>query len=255
MKIKKTAKKILNRLKAVNTEHLLYRVIPHFTMEALAQYFRLKIEGQEHIPTRGPVIFAPNHSGYSGFDALILTHQIQQATGRVARVFTHRLWFANQVTAVPAQKLGFIPAKMEKGLEVLRKKQSLVIFPEGESGNFKPTSKAYDLQPFKRGFILMAIKAQAPIVPVLIIGAEETHINLSQLKLSKYLPGLVLPLPLNIIPLPAKWKIRFLEPIALPYESGAAEDKELVEDLADEVHEKMQEALNFELANRTSVYF
>ena len=96
----------------------------------------------------------------------------------------------------------------------------------------------------------MALETGSPIVPTLIIGAEETHITLSQLELSKYLRGLVLPLPLNIIPLPVKWKIIFLEPIHLPYAASAREDRDLVVEIAEEIQEQMQEALSREVVKR-----
>src|SRR5262249_18702790 len=136
----------------------------------------------------------------------------------------------------------------------LRKNNLLVIFPEGESGNFKPSVKRYHLQEFKRGFIRMALETQCPIVPTLVIGAEETHINLTQLKLPRILRSLILPLPLNLIPLPVKWKIVFLPPIHLPYKAGAASDDALVRELAGEVREEMQQALSREVAARESIF-
>ncbi len=100
----------------------------------------------------------------------------------------------------------------------------------------------------------MALLTKAPIIPVVVIGAEETHINLSRLRLPKALHGLVLPLPLNLIPLPAKWKIRFLEPIYLPYKPEAADDRELVHDICLDIQERMQKAINIELAKRKSIF-
>jgi 1-acyl-sn-glycerol-3-phosphate acyltransferase len=100
----------------------------------------------------------------------------------------------------------------------------------------------------------MALETQSPIIPALIIGAEETHINLSRLKFTKFLRGLVIPLPLNIIPLPAKWKILFLPPIYLPYKPEAATNNNLVHEIASEIQEKMQKALRNEIKKRKSVY-
>jgi len=102
-------------------------------------------------------------------------------------VLTHHLWFLTKTTAIPANKLGFIEATSENGLKALKKNQLVVLFPEGEYGNFKPSSKAYQLQEFKRGFIRMALATNSPIIPTLILGAEETHVNLSRLKLTKFL--------------------------------------------------------------------
>ena len=242
-------------LKDLDPEILVYRVLPHFLMEVARKYFRLEVEGAENIPRRGAALLTPNHSGYSGFDAFLLAHEVFKSSGRVPRVLTHHLWFLSKATSIPAEKVGFIEASMPNAMTQLKKNNLVVIFPEGEYGNFKPSSKRYHMQEFKRGFIRMALQRQCPIVPVLIIGAEETHINLAQLKFTKYLRGLVLPLPLNVIPLPAKWKFVFLPPIHLPYKAEAADDRELVGELAQEIRERMQEALSEYVGKRESVYY
>ncbi|MES2855917.1 MAG: lysophospholipid acyltransferase family protein [Bdellovibrionota bacterium] len=236
-------------------EILMYRVLPHFLMEVARKYFRLEVEGLENIPRRGAAILTPNHSGYSGFDAFLLAHEVFKSTGRVPRILAHHLWFLTKATSIPAEKVGFIEANMANALMQLKKNNLVVIFPEGEYGNFKPTMKRYHLQEFKLGFIRMALQRQCPIVPTLILGAEETHINLAQLKFTKYLRGLVLPLPLNVIPLPAKWKFVFLPPIHLPYKPEAADDRELVEDLAQDIRERMQKALSEHVGKRGSIWF
>jgi len=228
-------------------DKLLYKVFPYFFTELASKYFRVEVEGAEHLPSRGKALICPNHSGVSGFDALVLHHEIVKACGRYARVITHKLWFVNKTTAIPAQKLGFVEATLKNGLDALKKNQMVVIFPEGEQGNFKPSSKAYQLQEFRRGFVRMALETETPIIPTLILGAEETHINLSKLKLTKYIRGLILPLPLNLIPLPSKWRIIFLEPITLPYPKSKLKDRELILEVADEIREMMQERLNREL--------
>ncbi|MFZ3230610.1 MAG: lysophospholipid acyltransferase family protein [Pseudobdellovibrio sp.] len=220
----------------------------------MKKYFRLEIEGLENIPAKGAVIIAPNHSGYSGFDAMILAYILQENMHRAPKVMTHHLWFLTNKTALPAQKMGFIEATYKNGLSLLKKKNIVVLFPEGANGNFKATSEKYQLQEFKRGFIRLAMETGAPIVTTLIIGAEETHINLQKLKFTKFLRGLVLPVPLNIIPLPAKWKIIFNKPISLPFGSDKLQDSELCHDLANEIQESMQKKLNKEIRKRGSVY-
>ncbi len=251
---KKPNEKIFN-LSNLGKDELIYRVFPRMFMEILKKYFRLEIEGLENIPTKGPVIISPNHSGFSGFDALILSYILQQKTKRIPRVMTHHLWFLTDTTALPAQKMGFIEANFENGVRLLKKNNLVVLFPEGENGNFKPSSKKYQLQEFKRGFIRMALETDAQIVPTIILGAEETHINLKKLKFSKFLTGLVLPLPLNVIPLPAKWKIVFLKPISLPFGPDKVSDSELCHDLANEIQETMQRQISLEMKVRGTGYF
>jgi 1-acyl-sn-glycerol-3-phosphate acyltransferase len=248
-------KKFLNLGLKEPAENLAYRVIPDLLMEVARRYFRLEIEGLEHIPRRGPALITPNHSGYSGFDAMLLSHEIFKGTGRVPRVLTHKFWFLTETTKIPAEKIGFIEANIANGLAQLKKNNLIMLFPEGERGNFKPTAKRYTLQRFKTGFVRLAVMRECPIVPTMVLGAEETHINLAQIKLDRFVPGAVLPLPLNVIPLPAKWKIKILAPISLPYGPSAADDHELMEELAQDVREKMQSAITEEVSKRGSAFF
>ncbi len=251
---KKPNEKIFN-LKNLDRDALIYRVLPRLLMEIMRKYFRLQVEGVENIPRTGGALITPNHSGYSGFDATLLSYIITKEAKRIPRVLTHYFWFLSKTTSIPAHKMGFIEATYENGLDLLKKKHLVVLFPEGEKGNFKPTSQMYQLQEFKRGFVRMALESQTPIVPTLVIGAEESSINLSQLKFTKFLKGTVIPLPLNIIPLPAKWKIVFLPPIYLPYKANAASDSELVHEIAQDIQERMQKFLKKELKKRESVFF
>lgn len=241
-------------LKDLSSEELVYRVFPHFLGEIMTKYLRVEVEGLENVPRKGAAIISPNHSGYSGFDAFLLCHHIDQAVHRVPRVLTHHFWFLNQTTAIPAQKMGFIEATKKNGIAVLKKKQLLILFPEGEYGNFKPTTRRYQLQTFKKGFVRMALETKSPIVPTLIIGAEETHINLAQLKFTKYLRGLVIPLPLNIIPLPARWKIKILPPIVLDRGPEAMDDEDYIRRTTEDIQDYMQIELKNELKNRRFIY-
>lgn len=247
--LKKPNEKIFN-LTSLDRDSLIYRVLPRFLMEIARKYFRLEVEGIESIPKRGAAIIAPNHSGFSGFDAILLANVIQKDAKRIPRVLTHHLWFLTEATAIPAQKMGFTEATFENGIKELKKNNLIVLFPEGEHGNFKPSSQRYELQEFKRGFVRMALQTGSPIIPTIVIGAEETHINLNQLKFTKFLRGLVLPLPLNVIPLPAKWKMIFLEPIYLPYPPEASADADLVHEIAQEIQETMQSHIRQEIKKR-----
>jgi 1-acyl-sn-glycerol-3-phosphate acyltransferase len=185
----------------------------------------------------------------------MVVHEVYSAIHRVPRVMTHPFWFFSKATAIPAHKFGFLEATTRNGEDVLARNELLLLFPEGEKGNFKPTSQRYHLQEFKRGFVRMALRHQCPIIPTIVIGAEETHINLTQLKFSRFLRGTILPLPLNILPLPARWKICFLEPIQFPYKPDSADDTELVHELALDVYERMQERIRTLVNERDGVFF
>ena len=91
---------------------------------------------------------------------------------------------------------------------------------------------------------------------VVVIGAEETNINLSNIPLSKVLKGTIIPLPLNVIPLPAKWKIIFLPPISMKkYSKRDCANSELVHSISESVKAQIQGRINEELSRREWIYF
>ena len=54
--------------------------------------------------------------------------------------------------------------------------QLVLVFPEGRKGTEKLYKDRYRLRRFGRGgFVEAAMKAQAPIVPVAVVGAEEAQ--------------------------------------------------------------------------------
>ena len=86
----------------------------------------------------------------------------------------------------------------------------MLAFPEGTAGPGKPVKERYRLRRFaSHGLIEAALEARVPVVPVAVLGAEEAAPLITRMKLPS-LPRIPLAVP---IPLPAKLKIRFLEPI------------------------------------------
>lgn len=238
----------------LSKEEVAYRVLPHFLLEIITRYLRVETEGVRHLPPEGRAIVIANHSGYMGFDALMLGHQIRLHVKRLPRVIAHKLWFLRPEISVHAYKLGAIPATLKNGREILEKEELLLLFPEGEEGNFKPSSQSYRLRKFRRGFVRLALQTGAPIIPSLVIGAEETHITLSQIRWAKELVGIIIPVPLNILPLPAKWTIKFLDPIYLPKDPAKADDIEYVTRLSRQIRHKLQRAIHEELKKRRHVF-
>lgn len=202
--LKKTSRKVLQKN------------LGRFWLALLKSYFRMEVIGIENIPRKGPALIISNHSGFVGADAVLLTYVIKRATRRRARLLAHRAFFdfSSRLKKV-SESFGLKKAGVFSGVEILKREQLLILFPEGEAGNFKATTHAYELQPFHTGFIRMALEAGAPIVPSFVIGAEESHLNLGCLDFSRFVRGIKIPLPVNLFPLPAKWKIVVLPPVHL----------------------------------------
>ena len=163
-------------------------------------------------------------------------------------------------------KIGCVPAHPANVHRLLCDERQLVlVFPEGRKGTEKLYKDRYRLRRFGRGgFVEAAMRARAPIVPVAVVGAEEAAPVFAQLGLFKRLTGL---LYFPITPtfphfgllgmlgyLPAKFKIRFLEPIRFD-EEGMHEDKALVQTVAHDVRARIQENLWDMLSKRRSVWF
>lgn len=242
-------------LKKLSKEEIVYQVLPKLILELMERYFRITVEGVDNIPRRGKGLIVSNHSGFTGIDAVMIGYEIFKQKKRILRPLVHNLWFSPQWKVV-ATNVGFIEANKENGIDLLNHNRLTLLFPEGEEGNFKPFLKRYQLQEFKRGFVRMAMETQSPIIPAYVIGAEESNITLSQLSLAKHLYKAIVPIPLNVLPLPAKWKIGFLPAIDMSqYTKEDASNKELVHKLSRDVQQSIQKKIDQELSERKFVFF
>lgn len=218
----------------------------YYLAEILAHYFRVKIHGAGYVPQSGPAIILPNHSGFTGFDAMMICHCLRKEVRRPYKIVAHRAYFDMfEILRTLSRALGLTEAKLAQAQQALEQGELLVLFPEGEQGNFKSSLLRYQLRPFHTGFVRMAVRTGAPIVPCIVLGAEESNFNLGNINLTKFIDHLVVPLPLNIWPLPAKWTIEFLKPIDLsgvPQEQ--ADDHAWVRKKAQEIQRDMQTQLN-----------
>lgn len=213
-------------------------------LEALRRYFRLVTEGDELLPQSGPAVVVANHSGVSGLDALMLRHEIGRITGRDARILAHRAWFRAPTgrRSLPGG-LGLVEARLPTAVSVLRAGSILIVFPEAEQGNFKPTREAYRLRPFRPAFVKMAAAAGAPVIATAVTGAEESTITLASVDLPPDAQLRTLPLPLNLLPLPSRWNIRFIERRSA-LTGARAGDRDAIEAEALAVQQRVQQGLD-----------
>ena len=140
-----------------------------------------------------------------------------------------------------------------------------MVFPEGVKGTGKPFSERYRLQRFGRGgFVEVALRTGAPIVPVAVVGSEEIYPKIGESRtLAKAVGAPFAPItptfpwlgPLGLIPLPSRWRIEFCEPIDLSeYGPDAADDRRVVFDVSEQVRETIQQKLYENLAKRPSAF-
>jgi 1-acyl-sn-glycerol-3-phosphate acyltransferase len=162
-------------------------------------------------------------------------------------------------------KFGQSLATVENGTRLLEQEELVAVYPEGIKGVGKLFRERYRLARFGRGgFVRMALNSQAPMIPVSVVGAEETYISLYK---SQFMARLIhfpyFPISitwpwlglLGFVPLPTKWYIDFGEPIPTDgYGPRAAQNLVLISQLTDQVRNIVQEQIHSRLAQRRSVF-
>ena len=231
-------------------------------------WFRADVEGIENVPPTGGALLVSNHSGALPPDAAMITKAIREEhpQGRPVNITVEHFFKGYPGFSMLIPKIGCVAAHPANVHRLLFDEQQLVlVFPEGRKGTEKLYRDRYRLRRFGRGgFVEAAMRARAPIVPVCVVGAEEAAPVFAQIGALKRLTGL---LYFPITPtfphfgllgmlgyLPAKFRLRFLEPIRFD-EEGMHEDKALVQTIAHEVRARIQENLWDMLRRRKSVWF
>jgi 1-acyl-sn-glycerol-3-phosphate acyltransferase len=159
------------------------------------------------------------------------------------------------------RKVGGVVASPYNALRLLEQDRLVAVFPEGVKGTGKPFAERYRLQRFGRGgFVEIALRAGAPIVPVAVVGSEEIYPKLADVQpLARVLGAPFFPVtptfpwlgPLGVVPLPSKWRIEFCEPIdTARFGPEAASDRGLVLELTEQVRDTVQQALYANLVRR-----
>jgi 1-acyl-sn-glycerol-3-phosphate acyltransferase len=232
-------------------------------------YFRTEVQGLGHIPETGRALIVANHSGTLPYDGAMIMHAVktEHSAHRDVRPLVEDFVFHFPYLGTLMNRIGGVRACPENAERLLEQDQLVAVFPEGIKGIGKLFAERYQLQRFGRGgFVKLALRCEAPIIPTAVVGAEEIHPMLSRITwLTRtigvpYIPVTpTFPLlgPLGLIPLPTKWYIAFGEPFFFNHEYGpdGASDSILVNRLAEQVRSRIQSMLDALLKERRSVFF
>src|SRR2546423_5522707 len=167
--------------------------------------------------------------------------------------------------SVAMRKLGGVPASPFNAMRLLEQDELVAVFPEGIKGAGKSWRDRYRVQRFGRGgFVEIALRTGAPIVPVAVVGSEEIHPKLAESSVLARLTGApyfpitpTFPLlgPLGAVPLPSRCRIEFGEPVDLTVLGpDAAEDRALVLELSEHVRDLIQRMLYANLVKRRHAF-
>ncbi len=222
-------------------------------------WFRVEAEGVENVPDAGGGLLVANHSGILPSDGAMVAKAVREEHPRSRSVHVST---DGSLAGIPglgmlATKLGAVAGHPANLHRLLYDEQALVLaFPEGRHGARKPIKQRYLLRSFDHaGFVRIAMRAGVPIVPIAVLGAEEASpvfARFGPLRRLTRLPRV----PLGPgLPLPAKFRIRFLEPVSVgdpgdePWRDGG-----LVRSLGEDIRALIQENLFEMVGARRSVW-
>ncbi|MFC2023903.1 lysophospholipid acyltransferase family protein [Chloroflexota bacterium] len=245
---------------------LLDAVRPFFTF-LYKVYWRVETTGLENIPIEGRALLVSNHSGQLPWDGVMVGTAVltEHPAQRLVRTLHATLLSTVPFVSSMLVRMGQTLATVENGIRLLEQDELVAVYPEGYKGIGKPYKDRYKLARFGRGgFVKMALTAQAPMIPVAVVGAEETNIALAKIPMPQNLTGVpYIPITasfpwfglLGWLPMPTKWTIDFGTPISLEsYGPQGADNLVLVSQLTDQVRNVVQDMLVDRLARRRSVF-
>jgi 1-acyl-sn-glycerol-3-phosphate acyltransferase len=133
---------------------------------------RYRLHGRERMPKGRAAVYCSNHE--SNVDPPVLFQALHRRLHVLFKAELKKLPILGKVMVSG----GFVPvererreaslASIDEAAESIRQGNTFLIFPEGTR------SRTSELLPFKKGGFIMAIKAQAPIVPVAVSGGRSS---------------------------------------------------------------------------------
>lgn len=229
-------------------------------------YFRCETEVEEE-PPAGRFLAVANHNAMTGMPDMFC-HMVAfwryYSPERLAYGLMHDVPFRVPLAGAWLGASGAIAATRDNARLALERDATVLVFPGGDLDACKPWSRRYELTFGKRrGFIRAAIRARAPIVPVVSVGAHHSLylftdgkriadlLRLPQLARSNVAPigfalpfGLVFGIPYPHLPPPVKVHTRVLRAIDFGLPPEAADDPEAVEAAFEQVRSAMQAGMD-----------
>jgi len=232
------------------------------------RWFRVEWEGLEKIPEHGGALLVANHAAAIPSDAPVIMHGIETELGRPVYGLADYFFRKVPVVGTMWSRLGGLPAHPDNAERLLAEQNQLVlVFPEGTKGPSKLFSERYQLRRFGRGgFVEIAMRAGVPVIPIAVVGAEESMPIITRLPSAAKMLGIpYFPVTANMLafgPLgalayfPAKFKLRVLDPVHFDVEPGLERySRSRIMDESEAIREKIQKALYDMLRQRRSVWF
>lgn len=223
------------------------------TRQIYEKYFRVEAHGVENVPAEGPVLIIANHSGQLPIDGLLVGYALasREQQPRIPRAMIERFfptvpWLGNLLN-----EFGAVLGDPVNCAKMLANDEAVIVFPEGVRGSGKLYRDRYQLKRFGNGFMHLAMKYKAPIVPVGVVGCEETIPAIANIKpLAKALGIPYAPVAMPVV-LPAKVHLNFGPPM---YFDDLEIPEELVTERVEQVKAEISRLIDKGLSERKKLF-
>jgi 1-acyl-sn-glycerol-3-phosphate acyltransferase len=216
------------------------------------RWWRVGADGVDHVPATGPALVVANQAGGQPWDAAMLATALRRHNVRPddpPRFLAPDRGFELPWASTALRRLGGVPAAPGNVTRLLAEGHVVMTFPEGGRGTGPGYARRYRLERLGHGGVVeLALRSGAPIVPCALVAGGPGAVDRVLARVSR-LPRP--PLPLPVLPAPARWRIAFGEPLHVAHHGpDAAEDRALVLELVDDVRARLQEKVYDSLVNR-----
>lgn len=154
------------------------RIIYWIGRRLIRLLLRVTISGQDNVPASGPVVVAINHIAF--LDPVIVMGELERDAVPLAKIESFSLPIFGLILklggAIPVHRGEADTTAIKSALRVLKAGGMVLLAPEGTR------SPSYQLQPAKDGAVILALRSQAPLVPVSITGTERVQANWRRLR-------------------------------------------------------------------------
>ena len=201
-------------------------------------YFNVTVFGIDNVPPNGRGMLVGNHSGGIALDgamvlaSLFLEMEPPRIAHGMADKFIERVPFG----AMMSNKLGHFTGLPQHASRLLEDERLLMVFPEGSRGTAKLYGDRHHLVRFGSGFIRLALKARAPIIPFAFLGGGEaipTVVNLY--KVARLFGVPYLPVTPYLLPIPRPVDLQIYYGERMHFEGDGTEEDAVILDWVDQV--------------------
>ena len=239
-------------------------------------WFRMEMEGWEHVPERNALLVGIHSGAPFVWDAWTVGVQWWRHFGedRPLHGTAHDALMAMPLIGRYFRSMGVLPAAPDSIATALAEGRDVALWPGGEVDSLR-TWRDRDTANLagRKGFVKIALQTGVPIVPIATVGGGDAMPVLikgdtlaKRLRLDKVarlkvfpiaisLPWGIAPAALPQLPLPAKIRTAFQAPIELDDDPARADDDAYVAEVYEQVEQSIQSGMDALTRRRTLPLF